>query len=219
MKRIAWLAGVGMVVAALGALAVAQDASLGDYARQARKQKGAPSPSVKKYDNDNLPMNDRVSVVGPTPEAAAPTAPATDGEPAPAADSAPASSGDANAADKTANADEKKPAEEKKSASDEQADKQKMFKDWQNKIREKQGQLDMLTREVDVANREYRLRAAAFYADAGNRLRNAGAWDKEDAQYKDQMADRQKKLDEAKQQLEDMQEQARRAGVPSSMRE
>jgi hypothetical protein len=77
----------------------------------------------------------------------------------------------------------------------------------------------MLTREVDVANREYRLRAAAFYADAGNRLRNSGTWDKEDSQFKEQMADRQKKLDDAKKQLEDLQEQARRAGVPSSMRE
>ena len=45
------------------------------------------------------------------------------------------------------------------------------------------------------------------------------AWDKEDAQFKDQMADKQKKLDDAKKQLEDLQEQARRAGVPSSMRE
>ena len=77
----------------------------------------------------------------------------------------------------------------------------------------------MLSREIDVANREYRLRAAAFYADAGNRLRNAVAWDKEDAQYKDQIVDKQKKLEEAKTKLEDLQEQARRAGVPSSMRE
>jgi hypothetical protein len=33
------------------------------------------------------------------------------------------------------------------------------------------------------------------------------------------MVDRQKKLEDAKKQLEDMQEQARKAGVPSSMRE
>jgi hypothetical protein len=68
-------------------------------------------------------------------------------------------------------------------------------------------------------NREYRLRAAAFYADAGNRLRNAGAWDKEDSQFKEQLAAKQKQLDDAKKQLEDLQEQARKAGVPSSMRE
>ena len=77
----------------------------------------------------------------------------------------------------------------------------------------------MLARELDVTNREYRLRAAAFYADAGNRLRNAGAWDKEDAQYKDQIAEKQRKLDQAKQQLEEIEEQARKAGLPSSLRE
>jgi hypothetical protein len=141
----------------------------------------------------------------------------TNGEPAPAVDSATPPTGDGSTQAKTA--DEQKPAEEKKSAADEQAEKQKMFKDWQNKIHEQKNQIDMLTREADVANREYRLRAAAFYADAGNRLRNAVAWDKEDTQYKEQMGERQKKLDEAKTKLEDLQEQARRAGVPSSMRE
>jgi hypothetical protein len=33
------------------------------------------------------------------------------------------------------------------------------------------------------------------------------------------MSDKQKKLDDAKNKLEELQEQARRAGVPSSMRE
>ena len=62
-----------------------------------------------------------------------------------------------------------------------------------------------------------RLRAAAFYADAGNRLRNAGSWDKEDAQYKQQLAEKQKTLDTAKEELQDSRERARKAGVPSSM--
>jgi multidrug resistance efflux pump len=77
----------------------------------------------------------------------------------------------------------------------------------------------MLSRELDVLQREYRLRAAAFYADAGNRLRNSGSWDKEDAQYKQQIDQKQKALDNAKQELDDMQEQARKSGVPSSARE
>ena len=70
-----------------------------------------------------------------------------------------------------------------------------------------------------MLQREYRLRAAAFYADAGNRLRNAGAWDKEDAQYKQQIADKQKAVNDAKQALDNLQEQARKSGVPSSVRE
>src|SRR5215475_849951 len=221
MKRIAWLAGISLFLAALTSVGFAQDASLGDLARQARKHKGQKAPAVKKYDNDNLPVNDKLSVVGQEPaESADASASASSGEPAPAAESAnkggtPAAetSGESASAPKSTN------AEEKKSASDEQAQKQQMFKGWQHKIQEQQNQVDLLNRELDVANREYRLRTAAFYADAGNRLRNAVSWDKEDTQYKEQIAEKQKRLEEAKKQLEDMQEEARRAGVPSSMRE
>ena len=49
-----------------------------------------------------------------------------------------------------------------------------------------------------------------MYADAGNRLRNATDWDKQDAQYKQQIADKQKALDDAKQRLDDLQEEARK---------
>ena len=94
-----------------------------------------------------------------------------------------------------------------------------MYKDWQKKISTQKDQVDLLARELDVVQREYRLRAAAFYADAGNRLRSSGSWDQEDAQYKQQIADKQKALDKAKEALDDLQEQARKAGVPSGMRE
>jgi hypothetical protein len=67
--------------------------------------------------------------------------------------------------------------------------------------------------------REYRLRAAAFYADAGNRMRDSKDWDKEDREYKDHIAEKQKAVDEAKQKLDQLQEDARKAGVPTSARE
>jgi hypothetical protein len=63
MKRIAWLAGISIFLATLASVAVAQDASLGDIARQTRKQKGRKPPAAKKYDNDNLPADDKISVV------------------------------------------------------------------------------------------------------------------------------------------------------------
>ena len=72
------------------------------------------------------------------------------------------------------------------------SDAQKANDEWKQKIAEQQAKVDLLTRELDVTQREYRLRAAAFYADAGNRLRDPGAWDKEDAQYKQQIAQKQK---------------------------
>ena len=77
----------------------------------------------------------------------------------------------------------------------------------------------MLGRELDVLQREYQIRAAAMYADAGNRMRNSADWDKQDTQYKQQIADKQKALDDAKQKLEDLQEEARKAGASASARE
>ena len=209
MKRITLLATVGIFVATLcGTLALAQDAPLGDYARQARKHKDRQPPAGKTFDNDNLPRTDKLSVVGQAPAENADA-------PAPATSETPAASADAKAvpaAGQTAEA-------EKKPAKDEAAQKQKVYKDWQAKLQAQQTEIDNSARELDLTNREYRLRAAAFYADAGNRLRNAESWDKEDAQFKEQIADKQKKLDDAKKQLEDLQEQARKAGLPSSVRE
>ena len=46
---------------------------------------------------------------------------------------------------------------------------------------EKQSRISF-NENLDVAQREYRLRAASFYGDAGDRLRNSAAWDKEDAE-------------------------------------
>ncbi len=175
--------------------------SLGDYARKVRKEK-KPS-TAKKYDNDNLPVNDKLSVVGNAP--ADTTAPAaTDGSQA-------ASDGTAQPGDA-----DKKP--EVKPGQTPQ-ERQKIYDEWNQKIAAQKDHIDLLSRELDVTQREYQLRAAAFYADAGNRLRNSGAWDKEDADYKQKIADKKKALDDAKQQLDDMQEQARKSGVPSSARE
>ena len=212
MKRMTtvWLAGLVAVV--LGSAAFAQNSgNLADYARQARKQKAQAAPAAKTFDNDNLPREDKLSVVGQPPaETAVDANQQASGEPAPAGDGEKA----ATPAQGTAESGASKEAQ-----NDEQAAKQKMYQDWQKKIHDQKDKIDLLTRELDVANREYRLRAASFYADAGNRLRNSAAWDKEDAQYKHQIANKQKALDESKLGLEDMQEQARKAGVPSSMRD
>jgi hypothetical protein len=192
MKRIAYIWLAGVVVAGILVLpSSAQDDSLGDYARTVRKQKdeGKQPASAKKYDNDNLPKNDVLSVVGNAPA-----------EP------------DAKAAGDASDQKADKPGESKD-------DQQKATDDWKQKISTQKDQIDLQSRELDVLQREYRLRAAAFYADAGNRLRNSGSWDKEDAEYKQQIADKQKALDAARKQLDDLQEQARKAGVPASARQ
>jgi hypothetical protein len=177
-----------------------EQSSLGDYARRVRKDSGsaaAAKPKPKVFDNDNMPVNDKLSIVGPAPASA---------------------STPVDASDKSAAADSKdaaaKPAA---SADDEQARKRAAWKGWQDKLTAQKDSIDLAGRELDVLQREYQLRAAAMYADAGNRMRNATQWDKQEADYKQKITDKQKAVDDAKQKLEDMKEEARKAGVPSAM--
>jgi hypothetical protein len=190
--------------------------SLGAYARQVRKDPGTTS-KPKVYDNDNLPREDKLSVVGtPSPSDNSASAAPADSDNATTANAAPA------AGEAKAGADAKTAAEVKPptiAPGEDEAAKQAAWKQWGDKIAGQKDQIDMLGRELDVLQREYQLRAAAMYADVGNRLRNSGDWDKQDADYKQKIADKQKALDDAKQKLEDIQEEARKAGTPSSIRE
>jgi hypothetical protein len=180
------------------ASANAQEPSLGSYARAVKKDKKPQLIPVKKWDNDNLPLNDKISVVG-------------NGATASADASAGAPIGDSAAGSPT-DKPEVQPGQS-------QEQRQVVYDQWQQRINSQQSEVDLLQRELDVDQKEYRIRAAAFYADAGDRLRNQAAWDKEDTDYKQKIADKQKALDEAKQKVTDMQEDARKSGVPSSSRE
>jgi hypothetical protein len=196
-----------LIPAVEGQNATSSQDSLADYARKVHKDTGAAKAKPKVFDNDNLPKDDKLSVVGqPAPPEAKPA--------------------DTNASETTADGKTRdvKPAVPKPvdataapSTGDDKAKKEAEWKGWQTKIAAQKDQVSMLSRELDVTQREYQLRAAAMYADAGNRLRNATQWDKEETSYKQQIADKQKALDEGKQKLEDMKEEAIKAGVPSSM--
>jgi len=103
----------------------------------------------------------------------------------------------------TATADRKAAAEERQRAADE----------WKTKIDDQKQKVATLSHELELTQREYRLRAVAMYSDAGNRLRNSATWDKEDADFKKQLDEKQKAVDAAKQDLENLTEQARKAGI------
>jgi hypothetical protein len=182
--------------------------SLGDYARQVRKDPGNTT-KPKVFDNDNLPREDKLSVVG------RPATPAADSADAKTAQTESAASSDA----KAGAAPEKAPLTSTPKAPDDDKTKENAVKQWADKLAAQKDQIDLLTRELDVLQREYQIRAAAMYADAGNRMRNSADWDKQDTQYKQQIADKQKAIEDAKQKLEDTQEDARKAGVPASVRE
>ena len=216
MKLANRIVGFAVLLGLAGIPAIAQDqtpakqssagqgSSLGDYARQIRKEPDGKTKG-RVFDNDNLPKVDKLSVVGkPRENAEAPA------EQKPEEAAAPAAGTENKSQTPAAGADTSKTDE---------AAKQAAWKQWGDKLASQQETIDLLTRELDVLQREYQIRAAAMYADAGNRLRNSGNWDQQDAQYKQQIADKQKALDDAKQKLDDMREEARKAGVPSSVRE
>jgi len=185
--------------------------SLGEYARHVRK---APESTAKPkvFDNDNLPKTEHLSIVGKVHRPGSEETPSeTQGE-----STTPAAGEEKTEAKPDAATQDKTTANK---APEDAATRENAWKQWADKIQAQRQQIDLLSRELDVLQREYQLRAAAMYADAGNRLRNQADWDKQDAQYKQQIADKQKAVDDAKQKLEDLQEEARRAGAPSSVRE
>ncbi len=167
-----------------------EQSSLGDYARKVHKDPAVKSKPKVVFDNDNLPKEDKLSVVG-----------------------------ESVASDVNANAKTTDDKDAAGNADEDQAKKQAEWKSWQDKLSSQKNAIDLSSRELDVLQKEYQLRAAAIYGDAGNRFRNAAAWDKEDADFKQKIADKQKAVEDAKQKLDDMQEEARKAGVPAAMRE
>jgi hypothetical protein len=191
MKRTFRLSTIAAVVILLAGAAAAQ--SLADVARKTRKEHAHKTPA-KVFTNDNLPTDAPVSVMG---QPAAPSA-------QPGDSTAPKQGAAASNPD-----DNKTPTQKRDEA----------MQQWKKRFAEQKNKISLLQRELDVLQGEYRLRAAAYYADAGNALRNQGTWAQQDREYREKLDLKQKQLDQAKQQLEDMQEDARKAGMPTSVSE
>jgi hypothetical protein len=218
MKRASyfWLSLALAIAVIMGtAWGQAEQDSLAEYARHKREAKQSEPAPKRVFDNDNLPREEHISVVGSGKE------PASENNPADATANTESSAPADQPKDDGAATDPKDPSKAKLEVTPGQSveDRQKVFDDWKKKIADQKASVDLQSRELDVMQREYRLRAVAVYSDAGNRLRNSASWDKEDKQYKEQIGAKQKALDAAKQQLADLQEKARRAGVPSKDRE
>ena len=92
-------------------------------------------------------------------------------------------------------------------------DKAKLAASFKAKADEQKKNIAQLERELDVAQREYRIKVAVYYADVGNNLRDGKKWAEEDRKQRAELDDKQKALAAAKQKLDDIQEQARTAGV------
>jgi hypothetical protein len=211
MKRNAYWCVIASVFVLVVPIAFAQNKGddLAAYARQHKKEKQAAPAPAKVYDDDNLPKTEHISVVGSE-------SPATPAD-ASSASTKQDASGQPASGDSSTKSGDKKPSQPE--AGQSQQDRQQPGADWEAKIKEQKQAVDLAQRELDVVQREYRLKQAVVSSDVGYRLRNAAQWDKEDKQYKEQIAAKQKSFDDAKQKLSTLQEDVRKAGAPSKIRE
>ena len=190
MKR--FLAFLAVVVCLLGVSAMAQ--SLGDIARKSRAEKKA-NASAKVIDNDVLPSS--------SPASSAPAADQKDST---------AGSGD----QKDSSADAAKPEGDKESNKKSAADQDKAnIEAWKKQIAEQKKEITQLQRELDVDEREARLRASAFYADAGVMLRDQAKFAEDTRKSQAEIDGKKQAIADGKQKLDDLLEQARKAGVAS----
>ena len=186
MKRTLYVSALALVIFACGtALAQSSDQDLVTAARKARAEhKNAPDTKV--WTNDDI----------------------RSAQPAPA----PAASADAKPADaKTGDTkDAAKPDAAKAPSAD---DKDKASAAMQRKIDAQKAEIATLSTQADLAEREFKLQVANYYADAGNSLRDPAAWTKERDAKQKEINDKKQAVADAKAKLDDLLEQARKAGV------
>lgn len=191
--------------------------SLADIAAQTRAKQKA-NPNAKVIDNDILPSVPDAASYGSPYETKKDDATANK-----TADSDEKKDADKKDADKSDKKDaekaEKKDAEKKDGGKkdDEKTAEQKASDSLKEKIEDQQKQITQLQRELDVAQREARLRAAAYYADAGTMLRDQGKFAEDSRTQQAEIDAKTKALADARQKLDDLQEQARKSAMPSSV--
>lgn len=192
----------GVVVAA-GAQS-SDSSSLGDYARSIRKDKQEAKATAKVYDNDNLPAETKISVVG-SPSAAGANDSASAGAAAPNTSSASDANKDNSAKgdSSSANTDAAQPPSDdptkKITPGQSREDRQKAYDAWKDQIDNQRKKIDQMKQEIDAYQHSTAL-----------------PWPNNE-KYTQGLAEKQKALDQAKATLSDLEEQARKAGVPSSM--
>jgi hypothetical protein len=184
------------------AMAAVAQQSLGDVARANRANK--KGTATTKLDDDSLPHS-TASAAANDSDAAKKTDEKADDK-SKTADNKDAVKTEVKDADKADAKDAKKdPAEAQKQKNAElvkQMDTQKK-------------EIATLQRELDVAQREARLHSAAYYADAGVMLRDQAKFAEDSRKEQDEINIKKQALDAAQQKLTDLQELARKAGLPS----
>ena len=206
---------VAALTLANAAAAQSQNQSLGDYARAVKKTKPAPAAKAapKVYDNENLPAGGTLSVVGSpsTNDSVDKTDQQKTGDSK--ADGKPADPSKSDA--KPAEATDKKPEAQLKPGQSAE-DRDQAIEALKTKLNDQKDKISLLARELDVLQREYQLKVSEFYSDTAARVQNPNGLVDIDAKYKQDIADKQKSVDDAKDALTNMEDEGRRSGAPNS---
>ncbi len=173
----------------LATTAWAQD-SLGDYARKQREQQKPASPNSKVWTNEDIGASSAGSSA-----------------PAPASDSKAAASSDKK--------DDKAAPKDASSLSPEERTKQEA--DWRKKIADQKAKIAGFEHEIEIADREYKLRSISWYTTTSKALLDQKNWSDQEKKYQEEKADREKKLADAKADLDKMRDDIRKAGFSSSL--
>ncbi len=127
-------------------------------------------------------------------------------------DTLPRSSSPSSGTPETTKKTDAKEAEPKDSTKTADAQKDKTD-ELKKQIESQKKEIATLQRELDVAQREARLRAAAYYGDAGTMLRDQAKFAEDSRKDQDEINAKKQALATAQQKLDDLQEQARKAGL------
>jgi thymidylate synthase len=189
-----------LLAVGLSSIAAAQSpsASLADYGRAPRKHQAQDVKQTPRvYDNDNLPSGDTVNVVGTSP------ASVIDSDKPTNAAEKPAGSG----SDAKHDPDKDQEREGKIAIGQSPEERQRAYEKWNQRIAQRQEKVDQLARELSAMRQNAPMSVVLFHLWPDDQL------------YLQSVNEKQKALDQARADLGDLQEQARRAGVPSSYRE
>jgi hypothetical protein len=178
--------------------------SLGDVAR-AQRSTDQQAPAHKVWTNDDF-------------ESAAAAAPAETPQPAPKAegDSKITTPDDSQKTVDLATGTEKGESGDKAKEKDGKGspgEQDKLDAEWKSKIDAQKAKIADLQREYSLNDREYKLAATSYYADAGNRLRDQKDFADREAKYRDTLATMKQQITDEQAKLADMQEQAHKAGA------
>jgi uncharacterized coiled-coil protein SlyX len=126
----------------------------------------------------------------------------------------PAAAKDTSDADKDKSAAKSKGKEKE---ADKAAEMNKAAEEFKGKVAEQKAKIAEIQRNIDVSNREFKLRSIEWYTQTGNALLDPKKFKDEQDRHDKEVADLQKQLADAQAEMDKIREQIRQAGLSSSL--